>query len=61
MKTDLASTLPILASHPPLEGTPGVLQAVPPTVPIIPIAAAKPAFADESRPRRCKISIFGAT
>ena len=50
MKTDLASTLPILASHPPPEGTPGVLQAVPPIVPIIPIAGAKPAFADEVTP-----------
>src|SRR5665647_3548548 len=47
MKTDLASTFPILASHLPPEETPGVLQAVPPIIPIIPIGAAKPVFADE--------------
>jgi len=47
MKTDLASTLSILASHPPPEGKPGVPQAVAPIIPIVPIAAAKPAFADE--------------
>lgn len=40
MKTDLASTVPSLASHPPPEGKPGVPRVVPPA---IPIAAAKPA------------------
>ena len=47
MKTDLASTLPILASHPPPEGKPGVPRALAPIIPIVPIAAAKPAFAEE--------------
>ncbi len=44
MKTDLASTIPILAAHPPPEGKPAVLQAAPPT---IPITAANAALADE--------------
>jgi putative ATP-binding cassette transporter len=47
MKTDLASTLPILASHPPPEGTPEVLQSTPPGVPTMPVVAAKRAFADD--------------
>jgi putative ATP-binding cassette transporter len=41
MRTDLASTLRIPASRPPIE----VLQAVPP---VIPIAVAKPALGDET-------------
>lgn len=47
MKSDLASTVPILASHLPPEETPGALRAAPPVTPIALIAAAKPAFAGE--------------
>jgi putative ATP-binding cassette transporter len=47
MKSDLASTVPILASHLPPEEIPGALRAVPPVPPIIPTAPAKPSFADE--------------
>ncbi len=47
MKTDLASTVPILASHPPPERTPGVL-GVPPVMPTPPNGAAKSALADEA-------------
>ena len=47
MKTDLASTLPPLAAHPSAEGTPGVLQTAQLTIPIAPIAAARPSLADE--------------
>lgn len=47
MKSDLASTVPILASHLPPEETPGALRAAPPATPIGLMPAAKPAFADE--------------
>ena len=45
MKTDLASTFPPLAAHPPPEGAPGLPQAAAPV--IIPIAPARPPLADE--------------
>jgi putative ATP-binding cassette transporter len=44
MKTDVASTFPPLASHPPPEGKPGVLRVIPP---VIPITAGRPASADD--------------
>ena len=47
MKTDLESTVPPLVSRAPLTGTPGPPLPVPPVVAIIPVAAGKPAFADE--------------
>src|SRR5450432_3142082 len=44
MKTDVASTFPPLAAHPPPEGAPGLPHAA---APIIPIAPARPPLADE--------------
>jgi putative ATP-binding cassette transporter len=48
-KSDLASTIPILASHIPPEETPGPLRVEKP-IPTIPIAAAKPVFTEEVGP-----------
>src|SRR5664279_4684752 len=47
MKTDVASTFPPLAAHPPPERAPGLPQAAQPLIPIIPIAPARPPLADE--------------
>ena len=44
MKTDVASTLPPLAAHPPSEGTQGMLLAAQPGIPIAP---ARPPLADK--------------
>jgi vitamin B12/bleomycin/antimicrobial peptide transport system ATP-binding/permease protein len=44
MKTDLASTFPPLAAHPPPEAMPHTAQ---PVIPIVPLAVARPPLADE--------------
>jgi putative ATP-binding cassette transporter len=45
MKTDVASTFPPLAAHPPSEGMPGIIPQA--AQPIIPIAPTRPPLADE--------------
>jgi putative ATP-binding cassette transporter len=47
MKTDLKPTVPNLAPRAPPKVAPGLLLPVPPIIALIPVAAGKPAFADD--------------
>ncbi|UZE49938.1 hypothetical protein [Rhodopseudomonas sp. P2A-2r] len=47
MKPEVGSTFTPLATHPPAKEAPGIPQAAQPVLPIIPIAAGRPALAEE--------------